>query len=164
MDDIYGRLAPSFGGAFSADSTVANFAGVSLGGGVGLLTQSINVQYQQNIMRIYDIGSNLQYYVSGRPQGTASLSRVLGPRPILFAFYAIYGNPCNAGTNTITFAFGQGCKSPYDAQAVATSRFVSMIGCVLQSVGLSIQSAEQMLVSEQSQLMFVSLIPQTGVG
>ena len=163
MDDIYGRLAPSFGGAFAADATVANFAGLSIGGGVGLVTQSININYTQNIIRLFDIGTPLQYYVSGRPQGTASISRVLGPRPILFAFYSIYGNVCNAGSNTISFAFGQGCLNPFDIQAINSTRFLYMIGCVIQSIGLSVQ-AEQMLINEQTQLMFLSLIPQAGVG
>lgn len=160
--DIYGRLAPQFGGAFSADSALLAFAGIGLAGGVGLVTQQINFQYQQNIQRLWEVGTNYTYYVAGRAQGNASLNRILGPRPLIFSFYTVYGNPCNAGTNTITFSIQQGCVSPTDDQALATLRFMWLVGCVLQSVGFSAQ-AEQMMINEQSAMMFVSLVPQQNV-
>lgn len=160
--DILGRIAPAFGGAFSADAAVLNFAGTSLAGGVGLLTQQLSFQYQQNIMRIYEIGTAFTYYIAGRAQGSASVTRVLGPRPLLFTFYSVYGNVCNAGQNTIGFAMQQGCQSPIDAQAQATYRYMYLVGCVIQSIGFSAQ-AENMMVNEQVSMMFVALVPQQNV-
>jgi hypothetical protein len=162
MDDLFGRLAPQFGGAFASDSALLAFAGLGLAGGVGLLTQQLSFQYQQNITRLFEVGTNWTYYVAGRAMGSASLSRVLGPRPVVFSFYTVYGNACNAATNTITFSMQQGCVSPTDPQAAATLRFMWLVGCVIQSVGFSAQ-AEQMMVNEQVQMMYVSLIPQQNV-
>lgn len=161
MNDIYGRIAPQFGGAFAADSALLAFAGLGLAGGVGLLTQQLSFQYQQNITRLWEVGTNYTYYVTGRAQGNASLSRVLGPRPVIFSFYSVYGNACNAATNTITFSMQQGCVSPQDQQALANLRFMWLTGVVLQSVGFSAQ-AEQMMINEQASLMYVSLVPQQG--
>lgn len=153
--DLYGRQEPVFGGAFAADSALLSFAGVT---GVGLITQQLNFSYQQNITRIYEVGTHYQYYIVGRAQGTVSLNRVLGPRPLAFAFYQVYGNPCLAAQNTINLSMQQGCISASDPTAAATLTTLSLLGVLLQSVGFSVQS-EQMMVSEQAQAMFISMIP-----
>lgn len=155
--DLYGRQEPVYGGAFSADSALLSFAGVT---GVGLITQQLNFSYQQNITRIYEVGTNFQYYIVGRAQGTVSLSRVLGPRPLAFAFYTVYGNPCNAASNTINLSMQQGCVSASDPTATATLSTMSLLGVLLQNVGFSVQ-AEQMMINEQAQAMFIAMLPPT---
>lgn len=153
--DLYGRQEPVFGGAFSADSALLSFAGVT---GVGLITQQLNFSYQQNITRIYEVGTHFQYYIAGRAQGTVSLNRVLGPRPLAFAFYTAYGNPCNAAQNTISLSMQQGCEDANDVQATDTLSTLSLMGVLLQNVGFSVQ-AEQMMISEQAQAMYVAMLP-----
>jgi hypothetical protein len=153
-NDLFGRTEPIFGGSFAADAALLNFAGIT---GVGLLTQQLNFSYQQNVTRLYEVGTNYQYYVVGRAQGSVSLNRVLGPRPLAFSFYAVYGNACNAADNTINLSMRQGCVSALDPTAAATLTRLSMLGVLLQSVGFSVQ-AEQMMVQEQVQGMFISLI------
>jgi hypothetical protein len=183
--DILGRVIPLFGGAFSADAAVVTFAGTTvddqgnptpddeLGGGIGLLTQQLGFQYQQNLFRLYEIGTPFTYFVAGRAAGYATLARILGPRPLLFGFYALYGNVCNAGSNIITFAMAQGCVSSDvildpnnvnlgDIQAQDTFRYMYLVGCVIQSLGFSSQ-AENMMINEQTQLMYVALLPEEGV-
>lgn len=153
--DLYGQTEPVFGGAFSADAALLTFAGVT---GVGLITQQLNWSYQQAVTRIYEVGTNFQYYIVGRAQGTVSMNRVLGPRPLAFQFYTTYGNACNAASNTINVSMQQGCISAQDPTAAATLSTMSMLGVLLQNVGFSVQ-AEQMLISEQAQAMFISMLP-----
>lgn len=153
--DLFGRQEAVFGGAYSADSAILSFAGIT---GVGLLTQSLNFGFNQSVSRIFEIGTIYQYYVVGRASGTFTLNRVLGPRPLAFTFYSIYGNACNAATNTIAFSMQQGCIDPNDPTGVATLATLSMLGCVIQSVGFSAQ-AEHMNVNENVSGMFVSLLP-----
>lgn len=153
--DLYGRQEPIFGGAFAADSALLSFAGIT---GIGLITQQLNFSYQQNISKIWEVGTHFQYYIVGRAQGAVSLNRVLGPRPLAFLFYTIYGNPCNAANNTINLSMQQGCLDANDPTGAATLETMSILGVLLQSVGFSIQ-AEQMMINEQAQAMFISLIP-----
>jgi hypothetical protein len=155
MSDLFGRTDPTFGGSFAADAALLTFSGIT---GVGLLTQQLNFGYQQNVTRLYEVGSSYQYYVVGRAQGSASLNRVLGPRPLLFSFYTTYGNACNAATNTISLTMKQGCIDTSDTTATATDSSMSLMGVLIQNVGFSIQ-AEQMMVNEQVQAMYVSLQP-----
>lgn len=157
MPDVFGRQPLQFGGAFSADDMVVTFGGVGLAAGSGLLVQSVNFQYQQPINRVYDLGNaRLIFYIAGRPQGSASLSRIIGPRAVTLAFYDAYGNVCNAGTNTLDFSFATGCGGTVNSGTAA----YSMTGVVLTAVAGSIQ-AEQMLFNEQLQLMFAALMAST---
>jgi hypothetical protein len=161
LTDILGRTAPTFGGAFSADAAVMAFSGIGLAGGVGLITRKLEFSYRQAIQRIYEVGTAFTYYIAGRAQGSVTMSRVLGPRPLLFTFYSIYGNVCNAGINTLSFAMQQGCISPFDAQAAATFRYMYMVGCVIEALGFAVE-AEQMMVSEQTNMLYVALVPEQG--
>jgi len=148
-NDILGRIPLQFGGSFVADGAVATFSGLA-GGGVGLLCQQLSFNYQQQLTRLYEIGSQLAYYVIGRTQGSAQVARVLGPRPVSTAFYAAYGNPCSS--NVITFQAGVGCgQKGGSAQLTFT-----LTGVVLVSISISV-AAENMIVNEQLQMMYISL-------
>lgn len=156
MSDIYGRQPLQFAGAFSADDMSVTFGGVGLDAGAGLIVQSLNFQYSQPINRIYDLGNaRLLFYVAGRPQGQAGLSRIIGPRAVTLAFYEAYGDVCNAGGNTLDFSFATGCGGNTNSGTAA----FSISGAVLTNVAGSIQ-AEQMIFNEQLQLMFASLSAQ----
>jgi hypothetical protein len=159
--DVWDRLAPQFNGAYVVDASLLSFAGLDLPAGAGLISQTIQVSYQQNISRVFELGTVYQYYIQGRAQGTANLARVLGPRPLIFAFYKTYGNACNAAVNTITLSMQAGCYSAADLQAQANLRFLWLTGVVIQNLTFSTQ-AEQMQLNEQSSLMFVALIPEAG--
>jgi hypothetical protein len=161
--DIFGRRALDFGGAFAADS--ANI-GLSLectdGEGVqstsaGLLTQTLNVQYQQPITRLYEVGTQMTYYVAGRPQGTATIARILGPGVIMAAFYACLGDVCRADQNDLCFCIEAGCIGNADQDFNAMR--IGLKNVVLQSLGISIQ-AQDMIINEQLSLFFTALIAQ----
>lgn len=155
--DIFGRVPLQFAGAFVADGAVATFGGLA-GGGVGLLAQQLSFSYQQAVTRLYEIGSQLAYYVIGRTQGSAQVARVLGPRPVSLAFYTAYGNPCNA--NVITFRAGVGCGPGVVGVGPGSNGFTQIVftltGVCLVSISISV-AAQDMIVNEQLQLMFISL-------
>jgi hypothetical protein len=153
VTDVFGRLPLEFGGAFAADAAIATFGGVA-GGGVGLLTQQIQLGYQQSITRLYEVGTRATFYVAGRSQGNANVSRVLGPRPVSAAFYAAYGNICNAAANTLIFQVISGCNVAGDTGAGLT---FAAIGVVIVSLGMTV-TAENMIINEALALMYVALL------
>lgn len=172
MADLFGRFADAYGGAFAADAARITFAtdpgllgfgsganGVTTGygggggGGVGMLTQQLSFNYQQQITRIYEIGTNYSFYVAGRTQGNLTVGRVIGPRPVALQFYRKYGNVCDAATNHLDIEMGTGCKiTGQFGQAYA----FQMKFCVITSIGVSV-SAQDMMINEQLQVMFASL-------
>ncbi len=175
MADVYSR-ANSFGGSFSADGAMIVFstggtsatsllgtAGSNGVGGVGLLTQNAQVSYSQQITRLYEVGSNQTFFIAGRTQGQLSMSRILGPRPVQTAFYTTYGNVCNAANNNFSIVMNTNCgASGGSGSSGATiggglgSIAFLIKNVVIVSLGVSI-AAQDMILNEQFQAMFVSL-------
>lgn len=154
MPDIYARSGQDFKGSFAADAARVVFAGSSGDGlvaGVGLLTQTLNVNYAQAIQRLYEIGTNFTYFIAGRTQGSVGLGRVLGPRPVQLAFYRKYGNVCNAATNNLNFEAATGCDAAGNTQV----RF-GIRNSVISNMSLAV-NANDMMINEQLQMMFISL-------
>ena len=163
MADIFERTGNTLGGTFAADAATIVFATGGVGGnaaggsgGVGLLTQNVQVGYQQQVTRLYEVGSNYTFLVAGRTMGTLSLGRVLGPRPVQTQFYQNYGNVCNAANNIINLAMTEACTAGSTSGSGTGSLAFKLNNVVLTSISISI-AAQDMLVNEQVQAMFVSL-------
>jgi hypothetical protein len=172
MPDVFSRASQNLADIIPVDAAKLAFAaGDGTAFGVGMMTQNININYTQQINRLYEIGTNSTYFVGGRTQGQIAIGRVIGPRPVQVAFYKKYGNMCNARDNTInlTTGFG-GCISAGELEAAlalggvagaagavagGSSKF-SMKFCVITTIGITI-GAQDMIVNEQLQLMYVSL-------
>lgn len=158
--DIFSRMTDAYGGAFSADAAKVTFAsdpGVlgsvgANGGGVGMLVQQLQFNYQQQVTRIYEIGTNVSFYVAGRTQGSMTVGRLLGPRPVALAFYRKYGDVCQASTNHLDVEMATGCTGAGNLARVA----FKLKFCVITTIGVSV-TAQDMMINEQLQLMFCSL-------
>lgn len=161
MADIFGRAAQEFGGAMAADAVSMTFSG---GADTlldkGMLAQQLQMQYQQQVTRIYEIGSNLTYFVVGRTAGQLSMARIIGPKAITAAFYARYGDACKADKNTLTFSGAAGCTvSGVIGNGIVPandkSRF-TVKHVLINSIGISV-NASDMVINEQLAMMFNSL-------
>ena len=125
----------------------------------------------QAVQRIYEIGSNSVFLVAGRTQGQASIHRVMGPNAVAIAFYATFGNVCNASTNNINFTAQARCGTGNittgdygPTQSLGSSNTgsgagvnIGLYSCVIQSYGGGIQ-AQEMVVNEQIQLLYLYLV------
>ncbi len=154
MADIFGRAGTSFGGAFAADAATMTFAGSAGGAGAagsGTLVQNVQINYQQQIQKLYEIGSNQIYHVGGRTQGTGSIARIIGPRQLTSLLYDVYGNICNVGQNTLLFTFGANCGNGGNVRVTYTCHLVLVTG-----LGFSLQAVD-MMINEQIQFMFSGL-------
>lgn len=153
MADIFGRRPLAYGGAFAADAANINFAtgNPAFASGVGLVTQNMQISYQQPITRLYEVGTQLTYYVAGRPQGQINIGRILGPGLVTAAFYQTFGNVCFAASNHLTFDVGTGCT-----ETGAIQLFFLANNVLLQSIGLSV-AAQDMIINEALSLFFTSL-------
>lgn len=154
MDDIFSRQTDVFGGSFASDEADISFPALGQIGGadVGLLIQQLQTTYQQQVTRLYEVGRPAIYYVGGRTNGEASVDRVIGPRTIADAFYAKYGDVCQARSNTLEFNIQTGCQGYEDVAGYAA---YTCYYCVITSVGLGIR-AQDMLINESLRLMFSS--------
>lgn len=166
MADIFTRASDAFGGSFSADAAQVTFAqrgflsetsSVKGGGDVGMLVQQLQFTYQQQVTRVYEIGTQLTFYVAGRTSGQLSMGRVLGPRPVALAFYQKYGDVCEAATNNLDIQLAAGCSFPGEFRSVNAQLYAfTMKYVVITSIGVSM-TAQDMMINEQLMAMFSSL-------
>lgn len=145
--DIYSREV-NYGGSFSADGAQVQFAGF----GAGFLVQSLRWTYQQQIARLYEVGSPDIYLVAGRTQGSVTMERVLGPLALASAFYEQYGNVCYAGQNNLSFSMETGCGG-----AAATTQIIDIRHAVISQLGGSV-TAQDMVIHETMAMMFLFML------
>jgi hypothetical protein len=165
MADIFNKVTNKLGAAWSADGAAVSFAGQAAGLlGVGMIVQQVNIGYQQQVTRLYEIGSTNTYYVAGRVQGNMTVGRIVGPGVVMSRFYERFGDVCNASQNTMNLYIGTGCYVTGSGGTTAefpNARFIISY-CVLINVGISV-GAQDMVINEQLQLMFISMSNDSGV-
>ncbi len=153
--DIFGRRMDSFGGAFTSDHATITFPGVTgLANAVGLLIQQVQVGYNRQLSRLYELNSRAFYYVAGRPMGQGTIGRIVGPTPLQAAFYEKYGDVCQAGTNSMQLNIFAGCD-----EAILSKR-ASMHFTVINAFAMTI-SAEQAMINETATLTFSNYTEHT---
>lgn len=149
MADIFKRTEVDFGGAFTSEKGLI----VPNKGLTGILMQNFQIQYSQNVTRIYEIGRSGQktkvYLVGGRSQGTLSAGHIIGPGVAMQQFYDNFSDVCQANTNDIQIKL----TSNICAGGETTSIGYKAKYCVLTSIGISV-AAQDFVISESSQLMF----------
>jgi len=172
MADVFARSTMNFGGAFAADrGIIAAPANTSF----GILMQNIQIQYGQQVTRIYDLGqynnpANV-FYVAGRAQGTLACGHIVGPSAAVSRFHADFGNVCRAASNTVGLELaGVGCgvrenRTLTDQTHERRDSDVNLRGkkaiyharfCVLMQMGMQVD-AQNLLINENSQMQFASL-------
>jgi len=154
-NNIFGRKAGDIKKAFSADSVSLKFGNVG-NDGHDLIVQQLQVQYTQQVSKIYDISGTTgadAYYVAGRAEGQATLQKVIGPNAEIKAFYELYGDVCKidqATDITLTGEFGCGDGSN------GHSTTITLVKPVVVSFGMAV-NAQDVIITESTSMIFHSL-------
>lgn len=157
--DIFQRNAARLNGVFTTDR-----ATLLTGSGLGALVQSLQINYSQQISRLYEVGAgeggsaaapiSSVYFVGGRTEGNMTVNRVVGPANTIRQFYQDYGDVCSPDDlviklrETNCFA-GAGGGSSADMTYTARQAVLTQI-----SIGVE---ARSMIMNESAALMFVAL-------
>jgi hypothetical protein len=145
--DIFGRQV-DVGDPMSADGVRLLVGNI----GEDMLVQQVSTQYQQNINRLWEVGSAKTYFVAGRTQGQMQMRRVIGPKQsqgFNNTFIQSYGNVCNKKALTLTGAVSCGnCESEPQKRSL-----ISLSGVVITAVAYSI-AAVDMIINEDLTLLF----------
>lgn len=153
MADVFARTELTFGGAFAADRGLVT----PNNGLTGVMMQNLSLTYSQNVSRIYEIGiantiPNV-YYIGGRSQGAMQAAHVIGPRLSMKRYYTNFSDVCQAGVNNIQLHLTRAdCSNGRSASVKYLAKF-----CVLVQIGMAV-AAQDMLINENSQLMFANLV------
>jgi hypothetical protein len=144
MADIFGyNRNPKPAAAFSTDNSVLTLASVgnSKGDASGLLVQNWNINYQQQVQEVFELGSNNLYWVKGRPVGQGTLARIIGskgPGVSGSLFPPDAYDVCKGGAK-FDFTVGSGnCGGGTGLEFEGDKgALIEMDGCVITNVGFS---------------------------
>lgn len=138
--DIFSREA-TVGDPFSADDSELLFRG---GDAQTMVVQQLTINYEQQITRAWEVGSSKQYFVAGHQQGSGSMQRIIGPKPIASQFMQQYGDVCQIQSNHVTFVVKGDCST--------NGGRIRITGVVITSVSYSVQASD-MVVNETVNMM-----------
>lgn len=144
--DIYGRIV-ELGQPLAADAMRLIFPDI---GETDVLVQNVNIQYQQNVNRLWEVGSAKTFFIAGRTTGTGTISRVIGGQGFSTDFYKTYGDVCGIRGNSVTMRVSAGCTATGEMGAM------TLVGVVVTSIGYAIQAAD-MIINENLSLLFAKL-------
>lgn len=151
----------NWNGSFRADLLELRLGAIT----TGMLAQSINFNYSQQVTMLFEVGSTNVYYVAGHAQGQVQLQRVLGPGASVATFMSAYGNVCSP--KNIDFSAKGGCKAGASESGTAQGGTGSTPAlsqkveytleyAVLTTVGTSVDS-QSIVVQENFGMMFANL-------
>ena len=150
--DIFAREV-DLGDPLSADAVRLVFPTI---GTEGMLMVQASFQYQQNVTRLWEVGSAKTYFFAGRTEGQITAKRVIGNSNAALGFVAQFGNVCNMAKNSLALVLKAGCGS-----ANGTTRgTLQAEGVVIKSVAYSI-TAQEMLINEEISMLFAYMKSQS---
>jgi hypothetical protein len=153
MADIFNRTQ-NYKSSFSADSTRLTFNIPGASDDVGLLVQSFNARYVQQVSRLYDLSEEgAVYFVAGRTAGDATLNKVIGPASLTKSFYQTFGDVCTMGNNNITLTGAIGCSTGNTNIELAG---ITLEQCCIAQFGIAVQ-VQNALIFENTGMMFNQL-------
>lgn len=158
MSDMFARETV-LGGVMSAEAIRVNFSGNGLDPAAtkGLIMQQLQLEYKQNITRLYALEDAKVYFVAGRTEGTFTVQHVVGPQGLLSVFIETYGDVCAIGNQVLNLSTTVGCGTTggkINGDAVPSS--VELKAPVISAFGLQMQAGNMVIASTLTG-MFVSM-------
>lgn len=145
-NDIYNRVV-DLGTPYAADATRLLLEDL---GGDDLLVQNFSAQYQQNITRLWEVGSSKTYFIAGRTEGQIQIKRVLGGKGVSQNFIKKFGDVCEIESHHISIKMGMECR------AAQNDTKLTFEGVVITSVAYSVAAAD-MIINEDISMLFAKL-------
>jgi hypothetical protein len=129
---------------FSTEDSLLTFGGSNVGDGgdgsasLGLLVQNWQMQYQQQVMELFEIGTNALYWSKGRPVGNGAVGRIIGDADADSEKKGFFPKKaydlCDGGELVVITAKSGACEG-FKVKEVS----ISMDGVVVTSIGFSMQ-------------------------
>ena len=153
MGDIFGyKRNPKPFGVFATEESKLTFGNVT--NPLGYLVQNWNIQYQQQVQELFEIGSNRLYWAKGRPSGQGALGRVIGAQDAMSPnkgfFPASAYDICDGGATMNLAATGGHCEQKgTNVDAILNKSIrITMSGCVVIQIGFGMQVADVRLMEQ----------------
>ena len=106
----------------------------------GFLIQQWNIQYNQDVSEIFELGSDAVYWVKGRPTGQGTIQRIMGVRGNATSLFPDNAFDICKGGVAMSFMAGSGpCESEGAGKNAADAR-INLDGVLITHIGFSMQA------------------------
>ena len=142
QNDVFAR-STVYGGAMSADMLRLNFTEFEGGEAKGLIVQSVQIQYTQQVSRLYALEDSRVYFIVGQTDGQMTIQHAIGPRGLQGAFLKTYGNPCQIGQGVFNLSLTTGC----DVNDTTSKGKIKLSSPLISGISLQVQSGNAIIAS-----------------
>ena len=149
MPDMFGRETV-LGGVMSSEATRLTFTS-DTGLDAGLIMQQLNIQYAQNVTRLYALEDAKVYFVAGRTDGSLTIQHVIGPAGLQKAFIEAYSDVCKISGKVFNIALTASCGASGGGRSAVTLKCP-----LITAINIQMQ-AQNMIIGSGITAMFVSL-------
>ncbi len=145
MSDVYGTDS-KLAGVFKGTSFALSVGG-SGGSFKGALVQQLQISYQRQLTRIWELGSRDQYFIEGHTAGQGGLQRIVGPKGLVDDIVRALADVCTAASRAGTLsAVNNGCNDQQsgglmtlDSPVVTGLTFGADVGNFLVNSGVQME-------------------------
>jgi hypothetical protein len=142
MADVFGATT-TYGGVFK---------GTTFGiADKGALVQGVQVQYQRQVSRVWELGSMKQYFLEGHTEGQGSIEHIVGPKGLINELAAKYKDICSTDRTMVLSASTAECGD----QPGGTST-ITLAGVLVTALSFQSQ-AQNHMVNSSMQIMFTGM-------
>jgi len=142
VNDIFGyKRNPKPDGVFSTEDSVLTFGGSP---SIGALVQQWQMNYQQQVMELFEIGSNNLYWAKGRPVGNGTVGRIIGTVDAEGAGGKFFPDDCYdicKGGAEVDITARSGTCENFKAKTIT----IKMHGVVVTAIGFAMRVQDVML-------------------
>jgi len=132
---------------FSSESASLTFEKA----GKGYMIQNWNVNYQQTVQEIFELGSSNLYWLKGQPQGQGTIQRIVGGTGSGTDLFSADAFDVCAGGAAMTINANAGA-----CNGTVPDVNINMDGCVVTSVGFS-SSVQDLMIQQNFGWRFAKL-------
>ena len=139
--DVFGyKRNPKADGVFSTENSTL-LVGDGSTAAVAFMVQNWNVEYNQDVQELFEIGSNNLYWAKGRPVGRGSIGRIVGAKGADTENSGLFPKDaydiCNGGATMKINATGGHCDTGSTKYRLNKGLNLAMGGCVVTSIGFA---------------------------
>jgi len=146
-------------GTFRADLLTLSIGGTQV---KGLMFQQVTYQFEQQIRTFFEVASNFVYWIGGRAEGTANVSRLLGPNANgAKSIVQTYRDPCNPQDLGLSSTVSQCLKTDNSSNLKgvttgAQDHKLTLKSAILRGIGGSV-AAQDVTFTQSLAFMFVDM-------
>lgn len=145
FNNPYSNVTPRTWSLQSCAIQATASGGNSLKDGILAATQSVQVQYGRALNKRYPLASGTPITLVGVPQGTCTLTSIIGPDASVDAFLKLFGSSCDTFTLQIKT---MSKKAQEQCEKTSLPQTLTLKGCQGQALNFNLSVQDNIVIAQ----------------